>query len=628
MSAPRTSDRELSAALEELAHGGPRRFLVIYDHVPRPDTSGADLRLTQIVELLRDAGHSVVFLGRNADAPRKYRAALEQRGVEVIAPDPERIPWTESDAPSIGFERLLAERAFDVALVYQYFWSGIGVGEQYVPLVRAHSPKTRVWLLSDDCHALREERRFELTRDRDDLERSRALFVREAESYALADELLVITREDAERMRSTWPQLEPQRITFAQDEERSSVPGFDGREGILFLGSGANDANRRALELLVERVLPYVRESLPNVRLRVVGEPPRGGWGYEGREGFEALGRADDLAPHFDRARVFASPITYGTGLKTKNVQALSHGLPLVLTPISAEGLELPAELASDVHDDPRELARSIVALHEDRTRWERASALCREHARQAFGRASTARDLARVLARSLAKDVRTLPAGWVASTFRVDVALDERSRRKPAPRVIAHRDLARELASAGRFSEAASELRHPFCELVCTPETGPVFAELHAQLALVYAAAGEVEEARAAAAAAFARNPALEASISGALERLIAGHERLDAPPRGAQGGDAELEGLRARALEEHARGEIERALETLLSLLARDPRHAGAWNDLGAILWGAGERAEALTAFERALELDPSDVDARENLETVRQALTTVAS
>lgn len=611
-------------ALRELARGGSKSFLVVYDHVPRPDSAGADLRLMQILELLREAGHSITFLGRNADSAPRYRKELEARGIEVHSPDPERVPWMRYKSPNVDLPALLAERRFDVALIYQYFWCRAGVGEQYIPLVRAHSPATRVWLLSDDCHALREERRFEQTGDRDDLERARGLFVKEAESYALADLLLVITREDAARMVATWPELEPWRITFAQDEARESVPGCAGRDGLLFLGSGANDANRRALAFLVEEILPKVRERLPDVRLRVVGEVPRGGWGHESVPGFEALGRADDLAPHFDEARVFVSPVTYGTGLKTKNVQALSHGLPLVLTTISAEGLELSGELETLVHDDAESLAREIVSLCADDARWERVSRACREHARAVFGRANTARDLALALERSFARAPRTLAPDHVASTFRVDARFEHlRTDVGTGTRVRAHRQLAREAAGEGRYDEAATELRLAFCDLVFQPDAQLVLGELHAQLALLYAAAGDIDEAQAACEAACARNPSLSASLRESLARVRPASSASSAK----SSPDESLDELRARARIQHAQGALQPALETLLELLRRDPRHAGGWNDLGVLLWSAGEAGEALEAFERALAIAPDDADALANRELVAAQAQTAA-
>ena len=47
----------------------------------------------------------------------------------------------------------------------------------------------------------------------------------------------------------------------------------------------------------------------------------------------------EDLTKAVVTTKVFVSPISVSTGLNTKNLLALSRGLPLVTTPLGAEGL-------------------------------------------------------------------------------------------------------------------------------------------------------------------------------------------------------------------------------------------------------------------------------------------------
>ncbi|MBK7876626.1 MAG: glycosyltransferase [Planctomycetes bacterium] len=598
---------------------GLRSVLVVYDHVPRPGESGADLRLVQIVELLRDAGHHVTLIGRNADSGPEHVRALEAKGVQVLAPDPERTPFQRPEAPAIDLAELCRVEQFDVAILYQYFWSGIGVGEQYLPLLRLHAPSMRIVVLSDDCHALREQRKAETGGSRSDVERARGFYEKEADSYHLADALWTITNEDAGRMRAAWPELAPRVVTFAQADVRERVPGFAERDGFLFLGSGANDANVQAVRWFVREVLPRVRAKLPQAKLCLVGEPPAGGWGFDDPS-IETVGRAADLAPHFDRARVFVSPVTYGTGLKTKNVQALGHGLPAVLTTISAEGLGLEGELAVSVCDDPEAFAARVVQLHEDAALWSRCSAASLAHARAAFGRERTAHDLEEGLRDVIAAGPLAWPEGHVGPSFRID-ARDPSlaSDRRLGRRTLAHVELARELARAGAVDDAVREVRMAFCDLVFVDPKAPAFGDLHAQLAVYYAAAGEHEECVEAARAAVELNPDLAPELRAAAERARDGAQRalesLEHPRT-----DDERFAASARCF---ARGELERAAEHLLAVLDHDRSSVRAWNDLGAVLWRGGVAENALEAFENALAFAPDDANALANRASVLAAL-----
>lgn len=58
-------------------------------------------------------------------------------------------------------------------------------------------------------------------------------------------------------------------------------------------------------------------------------------------------GDVHDVEPYFLGASLFINPVRSGSGIQTKNIEALSHGLPLVATPFAAQGL--PAWLSPAV---------------------------------------------------------------------------------------------------------------------------------------------------------------------------------------------------------------------------------------------------------------------------------------
>ena len=62
-------------------------------------------------------------------------------------------------------------------------------------------------------------------------------------------------------------------------------------------------------------------------------------------------------------------PLRYGAGVKSKSVEAMQQGVPLVMTTIGAQGLDGVDAVAS-VADDPLALADAIVALVQDDALW------------------------------------------------------------------------------------------------------------------------------------------------------------------------------------------------------------------------------------------------------------------
>ena len=102
------------------------------------------------------------------------------------------------------------------------------------------------------------------------------------------------------------------------------------------------------------------------------------------------LGFAESVAAAMDESRVLLAPRGFGAGIKGKIVDAWMHGLPVVTTPIGAEGMRPEDALWSDFESikdeeedwggrwrslDAASFARDAVALHEDAGAWERARA-------------------------------------------------------------------------------------------------------------------------------------------------------------------------------------------------------------------------------------------------------------
>jgi glycosyltransferase involved in cell wall biosynthesis len=121
--------------------------------------------------------------------------------------------------------------------------------------------------------------------------------------------------------------------------------------------------------------MPIVWRSLPEVQLTLLGSNPPGEVTALAADRVSVAGYVRDVAPYFLRNRVFVAPLRFGAGMKGKIGQALEYALPVVTTPVGAEGLNLRnGENASIVAAEPEAFAQAIVALYGDRERWQRYS--------------------------------------------------------------------------------------------------------------------------------------------------------------------------------------------------------------------------------------------------------------
>lgn len=133
---------------------------------------------------------------------------------------------------------------------------------------------------------------------------------------------------------------------------------------ILFTGAMAYGPNVEAATFLVRRVLPRLSTR---VRLVVAGREPvpavRALATDDGR--VEVTGRVPDMVAQYHRADVFVAPIRSGAGFKSKILEALACGIPVVTTAMGLEGY--PATPPGVVvAEDEVAFARAIDALLAD----------------------------------------------------------------------------------------------------------------------------------------------------------------------------------------------------------------------------------------------------------------------
>lgn len=99
--------------------------------------------------------------------------------------------------------------------------------------------------------------------------------------------------------------------------------------------------NDDAARFLVDAVLPAVRAASGNVEVCVAGRDPSPALvARAGRDpAVTVTGFVDDLRPHLAAASIFAAPLRYASGLQNKVQEAMAMGLPVVTTPVVADGL-------------------------------------------------------------------------------------------------------------------------------------------------------------------------------------------------------------------------------------------------------------------------------------------------
>lgn len=130
---------------------------------------------------------------------------------------------------------------------------------------------------------------------------------------------------------------------------------------MVFTGSLRYRTNRDSMRWLVREVEPALG-ALPEgpLRVTVIGSTSSEIVAEFGSPPLVLVGYVDDLYAELRRHRAFLAPLTIGTGIKTKVLEAMAAGLPVVSTPIGVEGIPVRPGVHCFVADSPPEFARWI----------------------------------------------------------------------------------------------------------------------------------------------------------------------------------------------------------------------------------------------------------------------------
>ena len=141
--------------------------------------------------------------------------------------------------------------------------------------------------------------------------------------------------------------------------------GRDGAEPlVLYLGTMSWAPNAAAARFLAEQVLPLVRATIPEARLQIVGKnPPADVRSLHGRNGVEVTGGVPDVRPYLEQAALLAVPLESGGGTRLKILEAFAAGLPVLSTPVGAEGISAIAGQHLAIAERHEFAARTVELL-------------------------------------------------------------------------------------------------------------------------------------------------------------------------------------------------------------------------------------------------------------------------
>jgi len=159
----------------------------------------------------------------------------------------------------------------------------------------------------------------------------------------------------------------------------------DGPPVIIFTGDMGFAPNVDAALLLATRLFPEIRRLHPDAELRLVGRNPESRVRRLSGTGITVTGEVTDMTPHLHQATIYVAPHFTGAGTRTKLLEAMAAGLPIVTTSIGIEGIDAAHERDVLIGDDPPSLVLAVERLLRDASARARLGAASRRLVEQKY---------------------------------------------------------------------------------------------------------------------------------------------------------------------------------------------------------------------------------------------------
>jgi glycosyltransferase involved in cell wall biosynthesis len=186
--------------------------------------------------------------------------------------------------------------------------------------------------------------------------------------------LLVVSQEDRIRCERARPR---QRTVIVPNGVDCSVVtckrAYDASKPVLlFTGDMSFQPNIDAAIFLAQEVFPSVRREHPDAELRFVGRNPCPRILGMAETGIVVTGGVPNMVPHLHEATVYVAPHFTGAGTRTKLLEAMAAGLPIVTTTVGIEGITAQSGrdvLIADTITGTIDSLLTLLASVEDRRR-------------------------------------------------------------------------------------------------------------------------------------------------------------------------------------------------------------------------------------------------------------------
>jgi GT2 family glycosyltransferase len=362
-----------------------KKVLVIDEITPEPDRDAGSLLAFNIMLLLREMNFQVTFIARNLQYSKKYTPLLQRFGIEVIYS-----PYLNS------IKSHLKEYGRNYNLIFLF---RPDLTKEYLSLCRAYASRAKIIYHTVDLHFLRISREAILSNDKDKKAEALKMKLLEITLMRESDASIVVSKSELSTLRREKINKNLHLFSLIKDSVDVDKK-FNQRQGIVFVGGFIHQPNVDAVKFFINEIMPILTLLDKNIIFYVVGSNiPKEIFDLANTK-VKIIGFVEKLDPFLNMMRIMVAPLRYGAGVKGKLISAMSLGLPVVATPIAAEGMGLTHKKNILIAKTPDSFAEAILDLYKNNKLWNKISKNSKSFVDQNLGSESAYKNLSEIISK------------------------------------------------------------------------------------------------------------------------------------------------------------------------------------------------------------------------------------
>ena len=334
---------------------GKKTILVVDHYVPTFDKDAGSRTVFQYLKLFLSMGYNVKFIGDNFYRDSEYTPILQQLGIEVLYGNWYFKNWKKWIKDNHKYINIC-------------FLNRPHISKKYIDFLKEETDIRTVYY-GHDLHFLREEREYELFKDKKILESSQKIKQEELDIISKADLSYYPSEFEIKELKKINENFNVKILLPYMYETREKIKKFDfeKRKNLLFVGGFNHKPNYDAILWFLDEIFPKIIEKNSEIKVIIVGSNMPNDIKEKESEKIIIKGFVSDeeLLELYKSSRLVIVPLRYGAGIKGKVIEAFYNGVPVITTNVGIEGMKNASNVAI-IANTSEEFSSKILEYYND----------------------------------------------------------------------------------------------------------------------------------------------------------------------------------------------------------------------------------------------------------------------